>query len=217
MRTKLHRQHLGQISPFLLQPGDVLYNAIAGQRWSSFFHNDHPITVELACGRGEYTTGLAKVFPRHNFIGVDIKGDRLGHGLQDQQRDHLTNVGFLRTIIHHLTHFFHPGEVDELRLVHPDPRPKLHDARRRLSHPRFLSLYRQILKSDWLLHFKTDDHDLYHFTLQSLTNSWRTIIAQTNDLYASPLLAYHHHIVTHYESLGLIAWSTICYLQAKMI
>lgn len=122
-------------------------------------------------------------------------------GISYAHSQNLQNVGFLRTIIHHLGKFFAPQEVDEIRIIHPDPRPKTRDAKRRLTHPRFLDIYRTILKPNGILHLKTDDTDLFHFSLEVFVEQGRTIQAVTFDLYQSSLYAEHFGIKTHYEQL----------------
>jgi len=195
----------------IVQSGKDFFATAKGNWGKDFFANDNPIVLELACGRGEYTVWLAQHFLNKNFLGIDKKWDRMWIGLQDAKEKWLQNVGFLRTIIHHLDRFFSPGEVDEIWIVHPDPRPKGADARRRLTHPRFLSLYEQVLAPWWLLRLKTDDADLFAYSLDMLTQEWWEILLQTTDLYTSDLLADHYAIQTHYEKKFVWQWRTICY------
>lgn len=129
----------------------------------------------------------------------------------------MQNIGFLRTIIHHIDQYFAEDEVDEIRIVHPDPRPKGRDERRRLTHGRFLAMYERILKPGGLLRLKTDDAGLFDYSLESLVENGRDIIDQTRDLYESPLLDHHHGIRTHYEKLFVEQGRTIHYVIAKKI
>ena len=116
----------------VIERGKELYTSIKGKWNEVFFKNSNPITVELACGKGEYTVGLSKQFPEVNFIGVDIKGDRIARGSKKAMDLNLSNVAFLRTGIQYLDEFFEPEEIDELWLVHPDPQPRDKEEKRRL-------------------------------------------------------------------------------------
>ena len=123
----------------IIQEGKPLYEHVKGA-WSTFFKNEYPLVLELACGRGEYTTGLAPYYPEKNFIGVDLKGARIWTGAEKAKRERLSNVAFLRTHIQNLGDFFSEGEVSEIWLIHPDPRPKDSDERRRITNNRFLEI-----------------------------------------------------------------------------
>ncbi len=134
--------------------------------WNTFFKNDNPIILELACGRGEYTIGLAKLHPENNYIGIDIKGNRMYIGAKEALEKNLSNAAFLRTQIEKLPDYFAAAEVSEIWITFPDPQLRLSKAKKRLTHPRFLRLYQQVLKSGGLIHLKTDSPDLYQFTRQ---------------------------------------------------
>lgn len=123
--------------------------------------------LELACGKGEYAVGLAKHFPDTLFIGIDIKGDRIARGVRAANADGLTNVRFIRGIIHHLDRRFAEGEIDEIRIVHPDPRPKPGDEKRRLTSPRFLKMYSLLLIPEGHVKLKTDDRDLFDYSVET--------------------------------------------------
>jgi len=148
MKRKLERFSIIAERGNVLQPGKELYFEVKGKWNDIYFKNDHPITIELACGRGEYTIGLANRFPNRNYIGVDIKGDRLWKGSTLAVEQNLDNVAFLRTQILLIENFFEPGEVDEVWLTFPDPRPRKIDVRRRLTNSRFLKMYKNLLKPD---------------------------------------------------------------------
>ena len=210
-RVKIKRFAANDNDRRIVQPGKDFFDRAKGNWRKDFFCNDNPIVLELACGKGEYTTGLAPHFPEKNFIGVDKKWDRMWVWLQDVREKLLNNAGFLRTIIHHLDRFFAPGEVEEIWIVHPDPRPKKADARRRLTHPRFLSLYEQILIVGWLIRLKTDDLDLFAYSLDMFVQEWWEVLVQTTDLYTSDLLVDHYDIQTHYEQKFVWQWRKICY------
>jgi len=136
---------------------------MAGQ-WSAFFKNDHPLTLELACGKGEYTVGLAKMYPHRNFIGVDIKGNRLYIGAKTCLEENIRNAAFLRTHIDKLPDYFSKNEVAEIWLTFPDPQLRKSRVTRRLTHPKFIRLYQDILIPRGRIHLKTDSPVLYQFT-----------------------------------------------------
>ncbi len=190
---------------------------LAGNRGSAVFGNDNPIVLELAAGKAEYSRTLSKKFPDTNYVAIDQKGHRLRYGVRDAIENGIENIGFLRTIIHHLDRYFGENEVDEIRIVHPDPRPKGADARRRLTNGRFLVMYEKILTPGGLLRLKTDDAGLFDYSLEELeANGWE-IMAQTRDLYESPLLEDHHGIRTHYEKLFVEQGRTIHYVVARKV
>ena len=160
--------------------------------------------------------GLAALFPEKNFVGVDIKGDRLWKGSKTAYEKELTNVAFLRTFIHALDKFFSADEIDELWLTFPDPRPKDRDERRRLTNNRFLDLYKPLLRPDGWLRLKTDSTSLFEYTLEVLAErNDITDLTVTHDLYHSELNAEHHGIVTHYEKLFYEQGEKIKYLKFR--
>lgn len=135
--------------------------------WSKkYFKNDHPIILELACGRGGYTLGLAKIFPQINFIGVDRKGERVWYGAKTALEEKLNNVAFLRAPIDFLCDYFAPGEVSEIWITFPDPYRKDAQLKRRLTHQRFLKMFKKVLPPGGILHLKTDFEPLIDFTLE---------------------------------------------------
>ncbi len=214
-RHKLRKFAANKESRFVVEPGKPFFEACKGKWHTDFFENYHPIVLELACGRGEYTTGLAPHFPEKNFIGVDIKGDRLWYGSNVAETEGHTNVGFLRTQIHHLEDFFAENEVSEIWLTFPDPRPRKKDVKRRLTHPRFMEIYRTIMAPNGLMHFKTDNPGLFDYTLEVLESMQIAPEALTRDLYKSPLHQEHYGIVTRYERLFFQQGFTINYLRFR--
>ncbi|GIV30190.1 MAG: tRNA (guanine-N(7)-)-methyltransferase [Bacteroidia bacterium] len=212
-RKKLERFAQNQQSWNVVEAGKPFYEACKGKWHSDFFKNTNPIVLELACGRGEYSVGMAKVFPNKNFIGVDIKGSRLWKGSQEAMKENLNNVGFLRTYIQNLENFFAPQEVAEIWLIHPDPRPKEADARRRLTHPRFLQMYRNLLQKEGWLHLKTDNTGLFEYTLEVLQEQKIKNLHFTKDLYASEYAEEHFGIKTKYELLFEQEGEKIKYLK----
>lgn len=183
---------------------------------SAFFKNDNPIVLELGCGKGEYTVGLAEQFPDKNFIGIDIKGARIWSGATKARDGGMKNVAFLRTDIELLQNFFAPEEVNEIWITFPDPQMK--KVRKRLTGTRFLELYRQILPSDGRIHLKTDSPFLYTYTRESARHNSLPISDDTADLYAdgrysqSPIL----NIRTHYERQWLERGLSIKYLSFRV-
>ena len=212
MRKKQQRFADNAQRPNVLEPGKPLYDHIQGQWQSAYFHNAHTLVVELGCGKGAYTVGLAQQFPDQNFVGVDIKGARLWAGSTAALAHQLSNVAFLRTKIEQLGQFFAPGEVSEFYLPFPDPRPRDRDAKRRLTSPRFLALYRQLLQPGGRVHLKTDDKALFTYTLEVLNTQAITDLVYTEDLYRSTWLTAHHGIQTAYEQQFLAQGATIKYL-----
>ncbi len=199
----------------IIEEGKPLYQTIKGHWNEAYFQNTNPITLELACGRGEYTTGLAAVDPNRNFIGVDVKGDRLWRGSTAALNEGLPNAAFLRTRIHLLDDFFAPQEVSEIWIVHPDPRPRQSDDKRRLTHPRYLEMYKQLLSPGGLVHLKTDSPLLYDYTMDVLQQMPIRDLQHTTDLYHSDLLALHHGIKTHYEQIFTGKGFTVNYIQFR--
>lgn len=187
----------------------------AGMRgqWPVFFKNNNPLVLELACGRGEYTVGLARIFPEKNFIGVDVKGNRMYIGAKTCLQENIVNAGFLRTQIEKLTDYFSPGEVDEIWLTFPDPQLRTSRAKKRLTHPRFLRLYQQVLKPGGFIHLKTDSPDLYLFTKRVAGLYAITLLEDSDNVYADQGIKEELKIKTHYENLDIAQSKKIHYLK----
>src|ERR1700743_3583650 len=180
-------------------------------RWPAFFMNDNPLTLELACGKGEYTVGLAKMYPRRNFLGIDMKGNRIYIGAKKCLEEKITNAAFLRTHIDKLPSYFNPGEVEEIWLTFPDPQLRKSRATRRLTHPKFIRLYQHVLTPGGRIHLKTDSPVLYQFTKWVIDMYELTLIEDTADIHSAPIkdeLA----IRTHYESLDIAQSRRVHYL-----
>lgn len=214
-RKKLIRFEENTEKQNLLEPGKPLYETIKGQWHTAYFQNTNPIVLELACGRGEYTTGLAAIIPSRNFVGVDVKGDRLWKGAVVAESQGLTNVAFLRAQVELLENFFVAGEAAEIWITFPDPREKDRHEKRRLTHPRYLTVYKNILGPDKLIHFKTDNADLFEYTLQVLKEQPVKDVLYTHDLYHSDLTRFHYGIKTRYEQKYVADGLNIHYLQFK--
>ncbi len=213
---KTHRFLHNAESANVIEVGKPLYKTIRGRWHADYFGNTNPIVLELACGKGEYTVGLAQAFPDMNFIGVDIKGDRIARGSKAAQTLGLSNVGFLRTDINFLTEFFTDEEVNEIWITFPDPQPRPRQEKHRLTHPRFLETYRLLLVPGGTLHLKTDSADLFAYSLEQVRQAACTDLQFTTDLYNSPLNKIHLGIKTTYEQLFFDKGFTINYLQCKM-
>jgi tRNA (guanine-N7-)-methyltransferase len=182
-------------------------------KWQEFFKNNNPLVLELACGRGEYTVGLATLFSLQNFVGVDVKGNRMYIGAKKCLTEKIANAGFLRTQIERLPEFFAAGEVDEIWITFPDPQLRLSKAKKRLTHPRFLRLYQQLLKPAGVIHLKTDSPDLYLFTKKVIELYGVTLIEDCDDIYKQPIIKEELKIKTHYESLDIAQSNKIHYLK----
>jgi tRNA (guanine-N7-)-methyltransferase len=214
LKSKLQRFAIIAQRDNVLEPGKELYEAIKGKWNESFFKNDHPLTLELACGRGEYSVALAKHFPERNFIGVDKKGDRIWKGSTWAVEQGLANVGFLRTQMLNLNAFFQQHEADEIWITFPDPRPRKRDIKRRLTSPRFLDIYKQVVRPGGWVRLKTDNTPLFEYTLEVLhARSDVAELVSTHDLYHSPLRSECHDIQTRYEEMFTAKGEVIKYLR----
>jgi tRNA (guanine-N7-)-methyltransferase len=181
-------------------------------QWGKHFGNDHPITLELACGKGEYTIGLAEMYPDRNFIGVDLKGNRIWVGAKKAIHQQLHNVAFLRTHIDKITDYFAPGEVSEIWITFPDPQLRHRDIKKRLTHPKFLRLYQQILVNGGKINLKTDSPALYEFTLEVVEMYGLKAVVVMDDVYAKEDRMPELNIKTHYEGLDIAGSNRIHYI-----
>ncbi|MDX1406982.1 MAG: tRNA (guanosine(46)-N7)-methyltransferase TrmB, partial [Saprospiraceae bacterium] len=166
--------------PQLMATGNVQVD-LKGVWSTRHFGNDHPLTLELGCGKGEYTVELARRYPHRNFIGVDIKGARIWKGATRSSQQGISNAAFLRTRIECIAHFFGPGEVEEIWITFPDPFPRDSKVNRRLTSPNFLHRYRQLQRPGGLVHLKTDDPGLYVFTLETIATDPACSLEFTTD------------------------------------
>ncbi len=185
-------------------------------QWNTHFENPNNITLELACGKGEYAVGLGRMYVNRNFIGVDIKGNRIWRGAVTALDEGLTNVAFLRTEIDKLTNYFGENEVDEIWITFPDPQLRTSKAKKRLTHPKFLRLYQQFLKPDAIIHLKTDSPDLYQFTKTVINLFDLTLLEDFDDAYHQQGISEELKIKTYYESLDIAKSKRVHYLQFKV-
>lgn len=191
--------------------GDARPFEMKGLWGKEFFKNDNPIVLELGCGRGEYTVALARKFPDKNFIGVDIKGARMWTGATDAINNNLSNVGFLRTTIEIIDHFFAAGEVSEIWLTFPDPQMKKYT--KRLTSSLFLQRYAKILAPDAVIHLKTDSNFMFTYTKYVTEVNNLPVLACISDVYAQEEVGDILSIRTYYESQWLERGLTIKYIS----
>lgn len=204
------------------------YEPMAGHWRDRYFQNDHPIVLELGCGRGEYTVGMAERYPEKNFIGVDIKGARMWAGAKEAEQKELKNVAFLRTNIEFITEFFAADEVDEIWITFCDPQMK--KATKRLTSTYFMQRYQRIVKPNGLVHLKTDSPFLYTYTTEMLRLNPYPVLCTTDDLYGEKsdeatvpvqgkeiaLYADARALQTHYEKQWLDRGMSIKYIEWQL-
>lgn len=203
--------------PHLFQPDFTeLSNGfrLRGNWHEKFFSNTHPIVVELGCGKGEYTVGLAGMHPETNFVGIDWKGARLWRGCKTIEQTGIKNAGFVRAQIDHIERIFAPGEVTEIWITFPDPFPG--KERRRLTAPVFLKKYANVLTNNGIVHLKTDDIFFFRYTLDVIRHDDHHLITATDDLYHSGITDDALSIRTYYEKIWLEKEKKICYLKFKL-
>jgi tRNA (guanine-N7-)-methyltransferase len=184
---------------------------LKGKWHSDYFKNNNPIVLELGCGRGEYTIGMAQSYPGKNFIGIDRKGARIWRGCKDGIEKNLKNVGFLRIKIEEIEHYFAQNEVQEIWVTFPDP--QLRKERRRLISPNFISKYRKILNTGGTIHLKTDSRELYEYVLETAPiENWK-IQENVADVYQTGASSILTEIQTFYEKKWLLEEKTISYIS----
>lgn len=222
-KNKLARFAENKTLPNVFQPtrDEARNNFHLKGKWrSEVFKNQNPIVLELGCGKGEYSVGLAKAFPEKNFIGIDIKGARFWFGAKEAIENNLNNAAFLRTQIELVDCFFDRDEVDEIWITFPDPQIKYRRTKHRMTHPDFLERYKKILKKDGIMHLKTDSEFLHGYTLGLLQGAGHEIISAHHDIYGAPeyepgtpLL---REIKTYYEGLFSAKGKTITYIKFRI-
>jgi tRNA (guanine-N7-)-methyltransferase len=183
--------------------------------WSQrFFKNASPLILELACGKGEYTVNLARLFPGVNYIGIDYKGNRIWRGAKTALENGIGNVGFLRIQIEHILEYFGEAEVDEIWITFPDPQPQISREKKRLTSPRFLEKYRSVLKPGGYLHLKTDNDAFFDYSRERLSENGFKLLEVSADVYRSHPGHEVLGIQTYYEKKYLLADKNINYLKA---
>lgn len=205
-KNKLARFEENKLLKNLIQ----LPEPMAGQ-WSNFFQNKNPIVLELACGHGDYTVQLAKLFPAKNFIGIDRKGARMWRGAKTALNENISNAAFLRIFIDHCDLHFAKNEVSEIWITFPDPH--ITKNRKKLIHPLFLERYRKFLVDGGKINLKTDDEHLYQYTLELIENNKYKLHESIENIYETENLIPELKIKTYYEKMWLLQNKTIKYLQ----
>lgn len=223
-RRKLIRFAENAESENVIEPGKEKFLKIKGN-WNKHFKNESPITLEIGCGRAEYTTGMAEIYPDRNFIGIDLKGGRIWKGSTVSKEKNLTNTAFLRIMIQNMMDFFEEDEADEAWITFPDPRPKEGDEKLRLTSPRYLKMYQSVLKSGSWVNLKTDNEGLYLYTLELLQPDSEFMktgevkiadLQHTDDLYNSELRPLAFDIKTTYEKKYLVKGEKIKFLRFRI-
>lgn len=191
---------------------------LKGNWRNTFFKNHQPITLEIGCGKGEYTVALAKENPSINYIGIDKKGARLWRGAKTSNEDQMPNVAFLRTQIDFIEKCFENDEVDEIWITFPDPQLKKSKARKRLTSPMFLNRYQHILKDKGIIHLKTDNLVLFDYTLSIIESEHHFLIEKCNDIYSNPdlLSSPIRSVQTFYEKMFVDQGIPIHYLRFQL-
>jgi len=184
--------------------------------WNLHFKNNHLITLELACGKGEYAIGLAELNPKKNFIGVDLKGNRLWVGAKKALKEGVQNVAFLRIQIDGITSYFNKDEVEEIWITFPDPQLRISKSKKRLTHPKFLRMYQQILRPLGKIHLKTDSPELYDFTKKVIDQYGCLLIEESDNIYQHSQIKQELTIKTHYELLDIAQSKRIHYLSFSL-
>ena len=217
MRQKLIRFNENASKDIILEEGKGLFGTTKN-RWNEVFGNKNDIILEFGCGRGEYTVGLAEQFPEKNFLGMDLKGERIWYGANYATEHDLQNVRFLRMRGERMEDHIGVGEIAEIWLPFPGPRPKKSEANRRLTHPNFLERYQKLLKPGGFVHLKTDSEFGYSYTLAILGERKDIeVVIDMNDLYNSPYLDDHYGVQTHFEKKFLKEGKKIHYLKWRFI
>jgi tRNA (guanine-N7-)-methyltransferase len=220
MSGKNKRQRIRDIARFsnVFEYTDFDENSLPKGNWKSgIFKNQKPITLELACGKGEYTVNLARKYPDRNFIGIDIKGPRIWLGAKTALEESLENVRFIRMFIDHLENYFGKDEVDEIWITFPDPYlRKKSKWSKRLTSSKFLNIYRKLLKTGGIIHLKTDSEVLFNYTLETIKQENGTIVKKSGNVHKEMPDDDLLSIRTYYEKMHLKEGKTIYYVAFRL-
>lgn len=184
--------------------------------WNEIFQNGKPIVLELACGKGEYTVNMAKAFPEKNFVGIDIKGNRMFVGAKKALDENIENVCFLRIRIETILQYFKLNSISEIWITFPDPFLRESKAKNRLTHHKFLAMYQQLLSENGIIHLKTDSSKLYSFTKEMLVHHQCDVVNDLDDIYKNGVPEFPLNIQTFYESMHLADQRIIKYISFRL-
>ncbi|MEI6059766.1 MAG: tRNA (guanosine(46)-N7)-methyltransferase TrmB [Bacteroidota bacterium] len=221
-KRKLQRFAENATFTHFFQPGweDLSAGFLLRGNWNAdFFRNTNPIIIEMGCGKGEYTVDLSTKYAEKNFIGIDKKGARIWRGAKTVAEENMANVAFVRIRAENISRVFGPAEVDEIWITFPEPQPNSPRHSKRFTSPEFIERYRQILKPDGIIHLKTDNDMLYHYTLDVIKEGNHELLFNTGDLYAiatDPEVKDVVDVQTHYEKIWLAQELTIKYLRFRL-
>ncbi|MDR1181321.1 MAG: tRNA (guanosine(46)-N7)-methyltransferase TrmB [Bacteroidales bacterium] len=189
---------------------------LKGNWRSGFFKNNHPVVLELGCGKGEYTVALARKYPTMNFIGIDRKGARMWHGCKTSVEQNMKNVAFLRIPVNHIIHYFGKNEINEIWITFPDPHPKHSKSNKRLTSPFFLNSYKELLIPNGFIHLKTDSELLFDYTLSVINDQNHTLIDKQTDIYSLEQIDNGLDIETYYEKMWKEQGFKIRYIKFQL-
>ncbi|MCU7693486.1 tRNA (guanosine(46)-N7)-methyltransferase TrmB [Haoranjiania flava] len=206
-------QRFAEIETF---PNVLIYPENMQGNWNGFFKNNNPLTLELACGKGEYAVGLGRLYANRNFIGIDLKGNRIWVGAKTALEEGLGNVAFIRSHIDKVTNYFAKDEVDEIWITFPDPQLRNSKMKKRLTHPRYLRLYQQFLKPEGIVHLKTDSPNLYFFTRMIIDLYGLALVEDNDNVYGSASIPQDLTIQTHYEKMDIAGKNTVHHIAFKL-
>jgi len=212
MKNKLERFAWNIKSSYIIQEGKDLFNQTKGN-WNNIFNNNNPIILELGCGNGEYTVNNSMMYKNFNYVGIDIKGSRIWKGAKYLSKINSKNALFLRIQIENILDFFDMEEIDQIFIVFPDPRPKKRDIKKRLTNISFLEKYYQILVRGGILKLKTDDNNLFDYSIDQINSSKFNYLNKTVDLYNSDNFEDIKTVKTKYENKFLAEGKKIKYLE----
>lgn len=207
-------QRFAEIETF---PNVFIYPENMQGKWrEKVFKNTHPLVLELACGKGEYAVGLGRMYNNKNFIGVDLKGNRIWVGAKKALEENLHHVAFIRSHIDKVNNYFAPNEVDEIWITFPDPQLRNSKMKKRLTHPRYLRLYQHFLKKDGIVHLKTDSPNLFFFTQMVIDMYGLTLVESNDNIYQSTEISPELSIKTYYESMDIAGKNKVHHLAFKL-
>lgn len=221
-KTKLKK--FAELDTFtnVIQPNyqHIAENHYLRGKWSrAFFANNYPIILEIGCGKGEYTVSQALEFPEKNFIGIDVKGERLWRGAKTAIEKDIKNTAFLRIQAQKINYFFEPNEVSEIWITFPDPQEQKPKIRKRLTAPKFLEMYKSILQKNGCVHLKTDNTLFFDYSVETCKDFGCNILELNRDIHANPekIDPVVTKIMTYYEEMFVKEGKPICYLKFEFI